>query len=504
MKSTTRFLLLMYLLNGSIDPLLAQWSQTNGLSGRKVNEIITFGANLFAGTDGGVFRSTDNGANWIQVNTGLTDTTIVALAVLDTIIFAGDAASGVFRSNDNGTNWSEVNSGLTDTFISDLLVVGSTLFAGTGDGGKMFRSQNYGTTWAQITNGLSFYDGTVLVSSAGNIYLADDECVIFLSTNNGSNWTQISTGITGTFISKLIISGANFFAGSNRGVFLSTNNGSSWTQVSSGLTDTTINDLVASGTDLFAATNGGVFHSSNNGASWTDVSTGLTDLSVRSLLVSGTELLAGTEIGGIFRESLSALPVELVSFTVSSTLLNAELKWKTATEVNNYGFVVEKRTTPVSPLLQGGDVSGGWSKAGFVEGNGTINTPKNYSFFDKYLSTGKYSYRLKQIDRDGKFVYSQEVEVTISEPPKEFVLMQNYPNPFNPSTVISYQIPANSHVSLKVYDALGREAALLVNEVKEAGSYSATFEASKFSSGMYFYTLTAGSFTATKKQLLMK
>jgi len=494
----------MCLLNGSIDPLLAQWSQTNGLSGRKVNEIITLGANLFAGTDGGIFRSTDNGANWTQVNTGLTDTTIVALAVSDTIIFAGAAASGVFRSNDNGTNWSEMNTGLTDTFISDLLVVGSTLFAGTGDGGGIFRFQNGGANWVQITNGLSFYDGTTLAASGGTIYLGDNECVIFLSTNNGTNWTQISTGITGTFISALIVSGSNFFAGSNRGVFLSTDNGSNWTQVSSGLTDTTINDLVASGTDLFAATNGGVFHSSNNGASWTDVSTGLTDLSVRSLLVSGTELLAGTEIAGIFRESLSALPVELVSFTVSSTLLNAELKWKTATEVNNYGFEIERKSMDNGQLTMNS-----WSKVGFVEGNGTTNAPKEYSFIDKNLSAGKVSYRLKQIDRDGKFEYSQTVEIVASQIPQIFALMQNYPNPFNPTTTITYNLVKVQNldkvpVTLKIYDVIGREVATLVNEVKEAGSYSATFDASKLSSGLYFARLQSGDNVQLRKMALLK
>ncbi|MFA6541768.1 MAG: hypothetical protein WCT99_09210, partial [Bacteroidota bacterium] len=407
MKNTARFLLMMCLLNGAIHLVHAQWSQTNGLSGRKVNEIIMVGANLFAGTDGGVFRSTDNGVHWVQGNTGLTDTTIVALAVSDTIIFAGDAASGVFRSDDNGTNWSEVNTGLTDTFISDLLVVGSTLFAGTGDGGGMFRSLNNGASWEQITNGLTFHDGTVLTASAGSIFLGDDECLIFVSTNNGANWVQISTGITGAFISSLIVSGSNFFAGSNRGVFLSTNNGSSWTQVSSGLTDTTINDLVVSGTDLFAATNGGVFHSSTNGASWTNVSTGITDLSIRSLLASGTELLAGTEIDGVFRGLLSALPVELVSLSVSSASSNAELKWKTATEVNNFGFEIERKPLPITPLP--GEGIKGWDRVGFVEGSGTTNAPKEYSFADKNLSAGKYSYRLKQIDRDGKFEYSQEV-----------------------------------------------------------------------------------------------
>lgn len=184
------------------------------------------------------------------------------------------------------------------------------------------------------------------------------------------------------------------------------------------------------------------------------------------------------------------LPVELTSFTAVSRGKNVELKWNTATETNNSGFDVEK------------NVSGSWSKIGFVEGNGTSNAPKSYSFVDA-SAKGTVSYRLKQIDRDGKFEYSNVVEATVAEV-KSFGLDQNYPNPFNPATVISYQIPMNSHVTLKVYDMLGKEVASLVNGAKEAGSYSATFDGSSLSSGIYFYTLRAGNSTSTKKLMLMK
>ncbi len=185
-------------------------------------------------------------------------------------------------------------------------------------------------------------------------------------------------------------------------------------------------------------------------------------------------------------------PVELVSFTGTANRTNTDLRWSTATELNNYGFEIQRKAID------------NWNKVGFVDGNGTTNTPKTYSYTDNDLSSGKYSYRLKQIDRDGKFTYSQSIEVTIGEVPKEFALAQNYPNPFNPSTVISYQLPANSAVSLKVFDAIGREIATLVNEVKEAGSYSVQFNASHLSNGIYFYTIKAGNFTATKKLTLLK
>ncbi len=504
MKNVFRFLFLMCLLHTAINSLHAQWSQTSGPLQASVNELLYSGTTLFAGTNRGVYRSSDDGASWTQVNNGFAgDTMIVALAISGTTLFAGDWVNGVFRSTDNGANWTQVNSGMSDTYISDLLVVGSTLFAGTGDGGKMFRSQNDGTNWEQITNGLSFYDGTTLTASGGNIYLGDNECVIFHSTNNGSNWTQISTGVTGAYISSLVVSGSNLFAGSGRGVFLSTNNGTNWTQINNGLTDTSVSTLVLSGTDFFAGTQGGVFHSTNNGANWTQVNGGLIDTNINALAFSGIHLFAGTDTSGVFRGLLSALPVELTTFVATAKQNGVELHWRTATEVNNYGFEIEKSRI-LNSEARSQKSEEVWNKVGFIEGNGTTNAPKEYSFSDENLSAGNYSYRLKQIDRDGKFEYSQSVEVTIGQTPKEFELSQNYPNPFNPFTVISYQLPVKSHVSLKVYDAIGREVSALVNEMKDAGSYAIQFDASKLSGGVYFYTLRSGNNIQTKKLLLLK
>ncbi len=194
----------------------------------------------------------------------------------------------------------------------------------------------------------------------------------------------------------------------------------------------------------------------------------------------------------------ATLPVELTSFTASMNGRNAELKWATATESNNYGFEVEKKK--VKTTLE----SMKWEKIGFIEGKGTSNVSTQYSFLDKNLSAGKHSYRLKQIDRDGKFKYSDEAEVVIVQIPQKFSLSQNYPNPFNPTTVISYQIPMNGHVSLKVYDAIGREVATLVNELEGEGNYSVPFDASNLSSGIYFARLQSGDKVQLKKMLLMK
>ncbi|MHB1050224.1 MAG: LamG-like jellyroll fold domain-containing protein [Bacteroidota bacterium] len=200
------------------------------------------------------------------------------------------------------------------------------------------------------------------------------------------------------------------------------------------------------------------------------------------------------------------MPVELHDFTARINGRGVELAWRTATEVNNYGFDVERKELShrlIGSLNQSTDESiNHWTKIGFVEGNGTTNAPKSYTFIDGSAS-GTVAYRLKQIDRDGSFEYSNQVEVTIAAP-NEFALMQNHPNPFNPVTSINYTLPVAGHVSLKIYDMLGKEVATLVNGVQDAGAKIASFDASQLPSGIYFYTLRTNNFNATRKMMLVK
>jgi antibiotic biosynthesis monooxygenase (ABM) superfamily enzyme len=195
----------------------------------------------------------------------------------------------------------------------------------------------------------------------------------------------------------------------------------------------------------------------------------------------------------IFATPNAPMPVELVSFNATMNVFNAELRWTTATEVNNSAFDIERR--PAS-MMQ-------WTKVGSVAGAGTSNVRHNYSFFDNTRSPGTYSYRLKQIDRDGAFKYSQEVQVTI-EAPRVFALSQNYPDPFNPTTTISYSLATRSRVTLSVFNILGQKVRELVNGEKEAGSYNLAFDASGLASGVYFYCIQAGSFVQAKKLVVVK
>ncbi len=148
-----------------------------------------------------------------------------------------------------------------------------------------------------------------------------------------------------------------------------------------------------------------------------------------------------------------------------------------------------------------------WTIVGFTEGNGTTTEPQSYSFYDDVssLSASSFTYRLKQVDYDGSYEYSEEIVIeNLSTLPKEFALSQNYPNPFNPATNIEFKLPVKSFVLLVVYDVLGNIVATLVNEEKPAGTHATDFNASKLTSGIYIYTIKAGSFVDTKKMVLMK
>lgn len=207
--------------------------------------------------------------------------------------------------------------------------------------------------------------------------------------------------------------------------------------------------------------------------------------------------LTEEEIQHLFFEG-GWIPVELTSFTASVQENNVTLNWSTATELNNQGFEIERASLSATP-------SQVWEKIGFVPGSGTTTEPRSYSFVDNDITLGKYSYRLKQIDYDGTFEYSEELEVEIELlTPDEYALEQNYPNPFNPVTIIKYSLPVKNLVTLKVYNLLGEEITTLVNETKEVGSYEVSFKATSLPSGIYFYTIKAGEYVATKKMVLLK
>lgn len=261
----------VFLLNRSVT---AQWVQTNGPHSGINSDFTTClavnGTSIFAGTGGGVFRTSDNGSSWIAANAGLTDMGVWVLLSSNSNLFAGTLGQGVFLSTNNGENWSASNHGLIDT-IFVLAVSGTNLFAGTKFSG------------------------------------------VFRTSDNGTNWQAVNNGLTGIalWVSALAVSNTNLFAATSGGVFRSSDNGTNWIEVDSGLQYGALS-LAVSGTNLFAGTGqGGVFLSNNNGASWREVNTGLTDTEVTAFAVSGINLFAGAEnfIDGAYHGSVWRRPL---------------------------------------------------------------------------------------------------------------------------------------------------------------------------------------------------
>lgn len=204
----------------------------------------------------------------------------------------------------------------------------------------------------------------------------------------------------------------------------------------------------------------------------------------------------GTAYSRFFGSYNGTLPVELSSFTANINKNNVNLNWQTASESNNSGFDIERKSF---------EDNSQWSKISFVEGNGTTNEFRSYSFNDSKLNSGKYSYRLKQIDFNGNFDYFNLQNEIIIGVPDQFELSQNYPNPFNPTTKINFSLPVDSKVKLSIYDMSGKLVATLINnEFRSANYYSIDFNGANLSSGAYFYTVEAGNNVVTKKMVLIK
>jgi hypothetical protein len=266
-------------------------------------------------------------------------------------------------------------------------------------------------------------------------------------------WDRTDTGLTGAFVYSLAVShtGADtfLFAGTNGGVFLSVDNGSHWNAAGGGITNPTVYalDVSPNGT-LFAGTGGGgVFWSTDNGAHWTAGNAGLANKNVRSFAFDRTNLFAGTYGGGVFLS------------------VDNGLHW-TAVNTGLTNLFVGSLMVSQFELLAGTGEGGLWRRA----------------LSDMITSA----------------------EPVTQRTPEEFSLSQNYPNPFNPNSEIRYQISEFRHVTLIVYDLLGRQVATLVNEVKQPGIYTVQFDGSNLASGVYLYRLHAGDFVQVKKLVLLK
>ena len=397
-------------------------------------------------------------AQWVQ-SSGLDGGQVNCFAVYGTNLFAGTFSGGIFRSTDNGTVWTTENVGLPMNAMVNAFTVSTTnLFAGVFGAG-LFRSTDNGTNWT-VTS-LTNPEVLALATSGTNIYAGTYFDGVIRSTNNGANWTGV--GLTNIIVQALAVSGTDLFAATKGGgVFRSTDNGTSWTAVKTGLTNLNVNALAVSGTHLFAGTSyfgvGGVYRSTDNGTNWTAVNGGLPLFpTIYAFAVSGTNIFAGINPGGVYLSTDDGTNWDAVNTDSMNTFVSALAVYGTH--------------------LFAGTSNGVWRRP------------------------------------IAEMVTS--VSLSSSELPREFGLEQNFPNPFNPTTVVRYQLPVASLVRLSVFDLLGREVAVLVNERRNAGVYQVKFDGSNLASGVYFYRLharsvlrtaedRAGDFVQSKKIVLLK
>ena len=336
----------------------------------------------------------------------------------------------------------------------------------------------------------------VCYAGANTLYAVGGDEKISKSIDGGFTWTEIYSG---TFQSYLL--GVNFLnssygvvGGDNAKVMITTDGGSSWTTSYAGpyalYHGTYIRDM---NTMFVAGTPEQVYKSTDGGSTWNSDFNGANNIALYRIKFTqnGTGFICGSQ-GMILRNTDYVLPVELTNFTAANSGGNVLLNWNTATETNNSGFNVERETG-----------NSGWQKIAFVPGSGTSTQEHSYKYTDKNLNSGEYSYRLKQIDFDGKFDYSKTVKITIVSPGK-FVLNQNYPNPFNPTTTISYSIPDESHVTITLFNCLGKEVTNLVDENLQAGDHQSVINGNKLTSGMYFVRMQTGKYSSTIKITLLK
>jgi hypothetical protein len=390
------------------------------------------------------------GAQWKQL--AFASDAVNSLAVAGTNLYAGTYWLGVNVSMDNGESWKPMNSGLGNHHVYSLALNDAYIFAGMYGGG-FYRCAMQDTNWTfmsipSVNNVNLFVFGT-------HLFAATEGDGIFFSNNNGSTWYPANSGLTSMNVWSLASNGSSIFAGTDAGVFLSTNNGTNWIAANSGLTNLLVYRLAISGPNVIAATWGGpVFLSTNEGINWNVIGSGLgNDTIMHAFAINGPYVFAGT-----MRKT------ESDTARVLRSTNNGE-SW-----------------TDISNGLPGND--------GFF----SLAVNGEYVFVGTF-SAGIWRRALSEITSVGSL--SQNAS-------SEFYLEQNYPNPFNPTTEIRFSLPRASHVTLKIYNTLGKEVTTLVNEKLAARTYAVEWNASGLASGVYLYRLQAGEFIETKRLTLLK
>ncbi len=468
------------------------------------------GFNIFAGGQK-LLRSTDNGATWLTTNIGMSDADIHFLTTVPNSSGGTDLITSYYpnfllRSTNDGATWFDIDtSGLASGFVSPYGGAFTTMPNKSGGVNfyvacygklinlfnlstivKFYESTNNGSSWNSL-NGINTnildYDGTLSMASAPNriggynIFESGESTPNMLSTDNGSTWQtpkesfQAYTYVVDDSITYALNGGINF----------STDGGLTWARTNS--PGYLVWSFAAKGKYLLAGTpNNGVYLSTDSGTTWNAVNNG-----ALSSVISNS----GISSVGIVPDGNGSYKFLVCTFPLYQGIPGR----------NNYIFLSTNFGVTWSDVSDGLPLDG--AIINLVEKNDRNGIPYIYAGFGAPLSA-PYSFGYHGIWRRPLSELVVDVKESLNQTPTRFSLGQNYPNPFNPSTTISYSIPQRSYVTLKVYDMLGKEVSVLVNEEKNAGSYIIKFNGSTLSSGIYFYKLQAGNFTQTKKLILLK
>lgn len=499
----TLLTLLTILLSTSIFP---QWISQNSNTSQRLLTTFFLDENIgWAGGDEGcIIKTTNGGVDWNYFSIG-SKYTVHAIHFIDSL--KGWAALYTFNPNRAGYVISTIDGGINWDFqyYIDGITLHNVYFYdqyfgwAVGSSGVFLRTVNGGATW-QVDFASSQWAWSLCFLSPNLGWVGDGYSgYIRKTTDGGFTWQYKSVPTYSRMMDIFFLNENVGWAVGQFGVILKTTNGGEiWTHQNSGVGQE-LNDVefVDENYGWAIGMGGIILHTTNGGSNWfaqgNQVSNNLYGLSCNSSQlgwIAGSDgLVLYTDNGGG-----DPLPVELISFNADNIENIVNLSWATASELNNSGFALERKFETEN-----------WEQIAFIHGNATTTETKYYSYQDDLsnIIATKVYYRLKQIDFNGDFKYSNDIEVEINVPIK-FQLNQNYPNPFNPTTTIKYQVPFKSNVSIKIFDILGKEVVALVDEVKEAGFYNVLFDASKLVSGVYFCSMETKNYSNTKKLVLLK
>ncbi|MGB5529882.1 MAG: T9SS type A sorting domain-containing protein, partial [Ignavibacteriaceae bacterium] len=525
---------------------------TNGYSGGYVHVDQHFlffhptDANtFFVCNDGGIWKTTNNGTNFTNLNQNLTLTQFYRIAASPftpsrilggtqdngtqqtysalnwAAAYGGDGGEvcfnpfdanyilgetqngGLFRTTNGGSSWSQATSGINTgenvTWVAPIIAhpsISGTFFVARQ---RVYKSTNNGGSWTAISsnvNGSSAVREMAISKSNPSVLYATTGSAVFLSIDGGATFTNKTSGLPGRTITSVYIhpndeniAVLTFSGFGTNKVYKTTNMGTSWFSIYGNLPDSPVNDVVIYTEDAthpntyFVATDIGVFLTQDDGTNWVEFPNNLPNTVILHLDYSSSNkmLRAGTHGRGVYEAYIDfTIPVELSSFTAEADINKILLKWSTVTETNNLGFEVERKLKNQE-----------WVRIAFIEGNGTTTEIKNYTYTDDYSLLpyeGTVLYRLKQIDFNGSFEYSEQVAANLSFIPSEYYVSQNYPNPFNPSTTIKFSIPEESQVKINIYNSIGEVVESLVNGLYTTGNYDISWNAQNYPSGIYFYS----------------